>query len=400
MMKKFLCVLLAIWLCTITVSAGISFQTDADLGGEVVVMTVPATQGMSVGAKAAIVMEAGTGKILFAQNADTPLPFASTTKIMTALLTLEQQGLDNEFEVDPQAIKVEGSSMGLVKGDKVTLRTLAAGMLLPSGNDAANAAAVRISGSIPAFVELMNRRAKEMGLKNTSFETPSGLDGENHYSTAFDLAQLAREALKNTDFAEICSQYKMRVSYGNPPYNRWLTNHNKLVNYYDGAMGMKTGFTKKAGRCLVSCAQRNGVTLICVTLSCPDDWNTHTNLYDYFFDRMQVEDLSKDLPAITVPVTGGVSPTVNAIKSGNAQIAIPIQGAQVEYIVQVQPFLYAPVAAGQTLGQVEIVLDGQVVSTLDLLSQQDVPLLNPYIEKKSFGAWLQGIWNKWFPEKS
>ena len=162
MFKRIVCTLLAAALCTVTVFA----QPEA------VVVTVPDTQGMSVGADAAILMEAKTGRILFAQNVDERLPFASTTKIMTALLALEQPQADAQFVVDPAAIKVEGSSMGLTEGDQVTLRTLAVGMLLASGNDAANAAAVRISGSIPAFVELMNSRAKELGLENTSFETP------------------------------------------------------------------------------------------------------------------------------------------------------------------------------------------------------------------------------------
>ena len=176
---------------------------------------------------------------------------ASTTKIMTALLTLEQGGLDDYFQVDSDAIRVEGSSMGLQEGDSVSLRALAYGMLLASGNDGANAAAVRIAGSIPAFVERMNARAAEIGMADTRFATPSGLDDPGHYSTAYDMALLAREALQSPLFAEICAQSKAVVQYGNPPYNRWLTNHNRLLREYPGTIGVKTGFTKASGRCQI-----------------------------------------------------------------------------------------------------------------------------------------------------
>lgn len=157
--------------------------------------------------------------------------------------------------------------MGLKEGDMVSLRALAVGMLLSSGNDAANAAAVKIAGSIDAFVMRMNARAKLIGMENTVFETPSGLDEGEHGSTAYDMALLAREALQNEDFLKICSSYNMSISYGNPPYKRSLTNHNRLLKLYENAIGVKTGFTKKAGRCLVSAAEKDGMRLIAVTLN-------------------------------------------------------------------------------------------------------------------------------------
>lgn len=363
----------------------------ANTVGEIQVQAIPDAQGGAVGAKAAIVMEATTGRVLFAQEADKRLPVASTTKIMTALLTLEQPDVDTAFVVDSNAILVEGSSMGLQKGDTVTLRTLAAGMLLASGNDAANAAAVRISGSIPAFVSAMNQRALEMGLQDTSFETPSGLDGERHYSTARDMAMLAREALENPDFAAICSEYKLRVSYGNPPYDRWLTNHNKLLNYYEGAVGVKTGFTQKAGRCLVTAAERDGVTLICVTLQCPNDWTVHETLYDRYFGKVQVEDLAQGIPEVIVPVTGGTCPAVAAVRYEQAQVPVPTEGAQIEYRVHAPHFLYAPVTSGQYVGEVEILLDGVQVHRLSLMAAEDVPPLHAYVEKKSLPQRLEEL---------
>ena len=205
-------------------------------------------EDLEVGAAAAIVMEAETGEVLFSQDIHRQLPMASTTKIMTAWLTLEQPDLWREFTVDDDAIRVEGSSMGLQAGDAVTLYALAAGMLLASGNDAAGAAAVGISGSMAAFAGEMNRRAAMLGMNNTHFVTPSGLDAEGHYSTAYDMALLARAALQNPLFAEIAASRRMTVCYGQPPYPRSLLNHNRLLSLYGDAIGVKTGFTKKAGR--------------------------------------------------------------------------------------------------------------------------------------------------------
>ena len=160
-------------------------------------------------AKGAVLIDAESGRVLFSRNKDERLPMASTTKIMTALIALEQTDADERFTVSGSAIAAEGSSMGLLPGDSVTLRVLAEGMLLASGNDAANAAAVRVAGSVPAFVRLMNERAAELGMKNTSFMTPSGLDGERHCSTAYDMALLGRAALQNPDFAAICGRVSM-----------------------------------------------------------------------------------------------------------------------------------------------------------------------------------------------
>lgn len=383
-MKKLAAFVLTLCLTALTV-----FAEDG-----IPVQTVPGVQGAAVGAKAAIVMEAMTGRVFFAQNADDRLPIASTTKILTALMTLEQPDIDAVFTVDDLAIMVEGSSMGLQKGDKASLRALATGMLLASGNDAANAAAVRIAGSIPAFVEMMGDRVREMGLENTSFQTPSGLDGDAHYSSARDMALITRQALKNDEFASICSQYKMRTSYGNPIYDRWLTNHNKLLNYYDGTIGVKTGFTKKAGRCLVSAAKRDGVTLICVTLDCPNDWKTHEGLYDRYFSEVQVEDLSARLPALEVPVTGGTAPAVAAVKCDTAQVPVPADDPEVEFKITLEPFLYAPVRKGQYVGEVEIYSGGIHVYSLTLAAGKDVPLLNEYKEKKSFGQWIKAFFDK------
>lgn len=329
------------------------------LAAALVCCALPERAGaFEAGAKGVVVMEAASGRVLYEKDAHTRLPMASTTKIMTALLALEQPDVDEEFTVDASAIYVEGSSMGLCEGDTVTLRSLAAGMLLASGNDAANAAAVRIDGSVEKFVQRMNERAAALGLENTSFETPSGLDGDEHYSTAYDMALLARAALQNPDFAAICGQSRMKISFGNPPYERWLRNHNRLLNQYEGAVGVKTGFTKTAGRCLVSAAQRDGVTLICVTLSCPDDWATHRALLDEAFASLTSTELSGALPT-TLAVGGGVEAEVPLRTA--APLSVVLRGEEsgrVQVEVALERFLLAPVEEGRTVGEVRVTLDG------------------------------------------
>lgn len=248
------------------------------------VLSASVSSEPQIAARAAVVIEYETGQVIFEKNCEMKLPMASTTKIMTTLLTLESGNIDDWFTVDSEAIKVEGSSMGLSEGKIVTKRILAYGMMLPSGNDAANAAAVAVAGSIDGFVELMNEKAENFGLDSTHFVTPSGLDDytDEHYSTALDMANLTRLALSNETFREICKTSSICLQFGDGE-SFWLSNSNKLLSSCDGVIGVKTGFTDKAGRCLVSACERNGMTLICVTLSDPNDWYDHANLYDYCF---------------------------------------------------------------------------------------------------------------------
>ena len=230
----------------------------------------------SVSAKSAILINADTGAVLYAKNEKERLPMASTTKIMTALIALETAALDDRcVTITDEMVRVEGSSMGLQAGDQLSLTSLAAGMLVVSGNDAANSVAIAISGSKEDFAEKMNRRAKDIGMNDTHFVTPSGLDDEAHYSTAYDMALLATIALANPDFAEIVKEKKYTIPYISPEQSRRFSNHNRLLSMYEGCIGVKTGFTKKSGRCLVSAAERDGIRLVAVTLNAPDDWNDH-----------------------------------------------------------------------------------------------------------------------------
>jgi D-alanyl-D-alanine carboxypeptidase/D-alanyl-D-alanine carboxypeptidase (penicillin-binding protein 5/6) len=312
---------------------------------------------------------------------------ASTTKIMSALIALESGDIDEEFTVDSEAIKVEGSSMGLCEGDTVTMRTLVCGMLLPSGNDAANAAAVRISGSVEEFVNLMNERAADMGLENTHFVTPSGLDDDTdeHFSTAYDMARLAAAAMENDDFASICSQKYIKVTFGNPPYERWLTNSNKLLDSCEGTVGVKTGFTDKAGRCLISACERNGARLVCVTLSDPNDWADHAALYDYSFKKMKSFTFpTENLKYETAVVGSDVKSVFGSCEAQN--LTLP-EGAEdkITQKVLLKPFVYAPVKKGDVLGCVRIFYNEKLMCEIPIVCESEANL------KKTEKA---GLWQK------
>ncbi|WP_173385289.1 D-alanyl-D-alanine carboxypeptidase family protein [Ruminococcus flavefaciens] len=326
-----------------------------------------------VSAKAAVVISADTGEIVHGVNTSEKLPMASTTKIMTTLLCLESGGLYEEFTVDSDAIKVEGSSMGLQEGDTVTKYALCCGMLLPSGNDAANAAAVRIAGSIEDFAEMMNNRARQMGLSRTYFVTPSGLEGEGHGSSAADMALLAREALRNDIFRSICSQSSMKVKFGSPPYDRWLRNTNKLLGMYDGVYGVKTGFTDEAGRCLVSACEREGKDLICVTLSDSNDWNDHMALYDSSFENVRLAEIC--LPQdISADIVGGNAERLRIVPEKDTVSVTTLAGSEEDFTFTVMssPFLYAPVNEGDKVGSLSVSFLGREVERVDLFAAENV----------------------------
>lgn len=331
-----------------------------------------AAPDFSVSALSAVVINAETGSIVYEKGAFAQRAMASTTKIMTALLTIEAGDLDKKFTADSYAIQVEGTSMGLQQGDIVTRRALLYGILLPSGNDAANAAAVSVSGSMDKFVELMNKKAEELGLTNTHFANPSGLDAEGHYTTAYDLAMLTKTALENPTFAEICRCADARVEFGNPPYLRRLANSNKMLWQYEGCYGVKTGFTDNARRCLVSAAERDGVKLICVTLNAPDDWEDHRKMLDYGFD--QVTKTEVILPSLlSVPVIGGTEEQTKL--SLSEKVILPLSRDEIKSVsfkVYAEPFLYAGFEQGKKVGTVEIFLDGELLRRADLITSEGV----------------------------
>ena len=248
---------------------------------------------LSLSAKSATLIEASSGEIIYEKNSSVPLGMASTTKIMTALVALES-GLELEkiYKIPKEAVGIEGSSIYLKEGEELSLSDLLYALMLESANDAAVALAIITYGSIDAFVEKMNEKAASLSLNNTHFENPHGLDSELHYSSASDMAALARYALKNELFAKIVSTKSHKIS-GENCLPRTLVNHNKLLKIYEGASGVKTGFTRKTGRCLVSSCTRDGVSLIAVTLNAPNDWQDHKQLFDYGFSLYEAVNLPK-----------------------------------------------------------------------------------------------------------
>jgi len=309
-----------------------------------------AAGAVDVSAQAAVLMVAETGEVLFERNAHKQLSMASTTKIMTSLLALESGVTSSLVTVSEPMVKVEGTSMGLLPGDTVSVYGLVCGMLMASGNDAANVTAYVLGGSPESFAVMMNDRARELNMTNTHFVTPSGLDAEGHCSTAYDMALLGRAAIGNPVFKSICSRTEMTIFYGSPPYRRTLSNHNRLLHSYPGAIGVKTGFTKKSGRCLVSAAQRGGVTLIAVTLNAPDDWNDHKKMLDYGFSVVNVTELDGDLADVRLKVMGGEKSSVKVAVYSEPSAVLDSKNGGVSREILLRPFEYAPVETGKPVG--------------------------------------------------
>ena len=314
------------------------------------------------------------GEIILSKNENKRMKPASTTKLMTTLLTLEAAAKNDRIITFTDEMTAEGSSMYLEKGEKVRLSDLAAGMMMCSGNDAANAAAISLSGSTEKFSELMNFRAKQIGMKNTCFITPSGLDDENHYSSAYDLALLMAEALKNEAFSNLTFQKSVPVRFVEPSDKAvTYTNHNRLLKMYDDCIGGKTGYTSEAGRCLVSAARRGCVTLICVTLNDKDDWNDHIALYDNGFSRLSGYQSGDASACFEIPCAGGEKSTV-AVMGESDTVLIVASGEQekIKREIFIDSFAYAPVKKGDVFGKIEYSLDGRRLKTVELVAVEDI----------------------------
>lgn len=316
-------------------------------------------------AKAAITIEAQTGISLYEKNADEQLPMASTTKIMTALVALENADINQTFTVSETACKVEGTQIGLLAGDQISLNDLLHMLMMKSANDAAQTIAENIAGSLEAFADLMNERAKQMGLTHTHFENPHGLPSDNHYTTARELALIAAEALKNDTFAQIVSTKKKKLDY----HGLVIENSNRLLSSYEYTTGVKTGFTKAAGRCLVTSAKKDGVTLINVTLNDGNDWQDHTEMFEEGFRRVSSYTLYEaGQYSVTVPVLNGTQPA--RFTNPEPVYGVCIDGQKIEYIPTdcLPQSLYAPIQK-ETFNQqvyVELAYKNRLVGTMKL----------------------------------
>ena len=348
MSKKVICIILSLALaCTL-----FQFTSFAD-------------ESLQISAKRAVLMDADSGAVLFEKNAHERAGMASTTKIMTALTVLSMKDPQSTVIIPREAVGVEGSSIYLCESERLSVLELLYAIMLASANDAATALALYCSGSTESFAEEMNKYAAGLGLCDTQFKNPHGLDEDGHYTTAYELALIAREALGSELLTDIFSTYKKTISFENDPDGRLLVNHNKLLRSYKGAIGIKTGFTKATGRCLVSAAERDGMTLICVTLGAPDDWRDHTALLDYGFENFERRVIS-DVGGFKhdMDVVGGGGDTVTLSNSLPLVLTLPKAHGDISVTVtSSHRFLYAPVSRGYEAASVIVSAFGQTVSS-------------------------------------
>lgn len=331
------------------------------------VLCLPAAAEPSVSAACAVVMDADSGQIVWAKNADTRHAMASTTKIMTALVALRSAELDRSLEVSPEAAGIEGSSVYLYPGEKLTLEELLYAMLLESANDAAAAVAIALSGSVEAFANEMNVCAAELGLTDTHFTNPHGLWDEDHYTTAAELAHIARAAMTYPAFRTMVSTYRKTIPLNQTEGVRLLINHNKLLKLSSDVIGVKTGYTRKSGRCLVSAAERNGVTLIAVTLDAPDDWRDHLQMLDYGFSRLTHYSFgAAGELCYTLPVVGGEPGYLTVFNTAPLAVTLDADAPPPKLRIELPHMLYAPVEADTALGQICCISEGKVVAQVPL----------------------------------
>lgn len=353
---------------------------------------LPAHAQPGVSAEAAILIDADSGRVIWSKNADDRHAMASTTKIMTALVALREMPLDTTVEINPAAVGVEGSSVYLYAGEQLTLEDLLYAMLLESANDAAAAIAIAVSGSIDAFAAEMNACAAELGLENTHFTNPHGLWNEEHYTTARELAQITMQALRYPTFRTMVSTYKKTIPLNGDEGVRLLLNHNKLLKLYDGVIGVKTGYTKKSGRCLVSAAEREGVTLIAVTLNAPNDWQDHTAMLDYGFANSVRHSFGKagEL-SYTLPVVGGKMDYVSVCNTASLEITLSADSPAPELYVELPRMLYAPVEADTVVGKVCLLVKGEIVAESPLVAAFSVESAE---RETGFFAFLRRLFGK------
>lgn len=334
-------------------------------------LNASAAEPFRVAAKGAVLIDADSGRVLFAQNADQRLPMASTTKVMTTLLALENASLDEMVTVGKNAAGVSGTSLYLSNGETLSMEHMLYGLMLRSGNDAAVAVAEHIAGSVSAFADMMNAKAEALGA-NAHFVNPHGLDAEGHGISALGLSLVMRAAMQNEAFRKITGTRRKIIPWVGNEYSRVLENKNRLLKTYAGATGGKTGYTRKAGRCLVFSAERDGLALIGAVLNCPTWFDTATVLLDYGFENFRSESaLEEGQPIDAVTVRNGVIEVVNAVADAPLRTAVPI-GNAVRVVRDLPKAIEAPVRAGQQLGTAQLVSGDRVLAECRLIAASDV----------------------------
>lgn len=367
MKRRGIAAVIAVCCLVLTMSVGVAAQEE--------------TVEVASSASAAVLYEPSSGRVLYEKNAHIKRPMASTTKLMTALIAVEELSPEAVLTASAEALAVEGSSMGLRVGDTVSRDDLLYGLLLSSGNDAANVFALSVAPSFEAFAELMNVKARELGMTNSRFVTPSGLDADGHGASAYDMALLAAAVLKNDVLRTICATKQATVTVGERQVT--LTNHNRLLSMVPGAIGMKTGYTSAAGRCLVSAAERDGVTLIAVTLNCANDWEEHTALLNEGFSLLETVALSPP-PLSPLPVFGGAAKQVSLQAPSTAVTVLEPDASAIETVVRLPAYVWAPLRQGDAVGKVEYCLRGAVLATVPIT-------VGATIQEEEQAPWLSRV---------
>lgn len=323
-------------------------------------------------AKAACVLELSTGRVLFEHDMHRRLPMASTTKVMTALLAIERGDLSDSVTCSKNAYGVPGTSIYLAEGETLTLEEMLLGLMLSSGNDAAVAIAEHIGGTVQGFVQMMNERAKEIGAVNTHFANPHGLPDDTHVTTAYDLALIAREAMKNPVFRQIVSTQHASIPWEGRTYDRQLNNKNRLLSSYPGATGVKTGFTSRAGRCLVFGAQRNGLELIGVVLGCSDWFDEAERLMTGCYDTYAPTHILGPMESAgRIAVTEGKKESVGMCLM--EELSVPLTpGESAQVVLDVPESVQAPVYPGMHLGTAKLVVGGSVYGECEVVASERV----------------------------
>ena len=323
-------------------------------------------QAEAVSAKHAYVLDAVSGRVLYEKAPNDRCLIASTTKIMTALIVCEQCNVLDRMRIPKEAVGIEGSSMYLQEGEVLTLQELLYGLMLQSGNDAAVALAIYCGGTVEGFAELMNDKARNLGMKNTHFANPNGLDAPDHYSTARDLAVLAAYAMANPIFRKTVSAKNLHMG------SRYLTNHNKLLWQVEGADGVKTGYTKAAGRILVSSATRDSRRIIAVTLDDPDDWNDHETLLEQGFSRYQTRQIvTRGQLMETLEVAGGEGTHVQVLAGEDFSYALAEEEEPILWLPG-PGFTYAPAVEGAEAGTAYVLLNGKAIGKVPVTYGQTI----------------------------
>ena len=346
-----------------------------------------ASEPFTVAAKGAVLIDADSGRVLFGQNENEMLPMASTTKVMTTLLALEHATLDEKVTAGKNAAGVTGTSLYLSQGETLTMEQMLYGLMLRSGNDAAVAVAEHVAGSVPAFAKMMNDRAAQLDA-DAHFVNPHGLDADGHKISALGLARVMREAMKNPTFRTITGTQRKVIPWAGNEYSRVLDNKNKLLKTYEGATGGKTGYTGKAGRCLVFSATRDGLSLIGAVLNCPTWFDTATMMLDYGFENFRAEEsLEAGQDVTAVKVQGGTVRSVSAVAAEPLRAVVPV-GTRPEVVLNLPRTLTAPVNRGDVIGTAQIKSGGRIVAQCDLLAAATV-------EKRSFAGSIRRLFRNW-----